>query len=331
MGPGSLRTRGAPGEGIAHNPGMHPTASQDSAPDPGPFRADLEDFLDALRVESGVSRNTTLAYRRDLVRFLSGLTELGVRAWSEIKPSHVLDHLGSLRAHGARESSVARALAAIRMLFAHQLAEGRLQRDPCALIAAPHLARYLPNCLSIQEVDALLAAPGKDTWIDARDRALAEVLYATGARVSEAVELVTTALEPQLGVLRLTGKGDKTRIVPLGERAAAALGTWLETWRRGLPGAASRDEVFLTRTGRPMDRVTAWRRIKALALRAGIRANISPHSLRHSFASHLVAGGADLRSVQEMLGHASIKTTEIYTHLDAEQVRSVHRLFHPRG
>jgi len=309
-------------------------AGRDEEPDaldPGPFRADLEDFLDALRVESGVSRNTSDAYRRDLVRFLARLVKGGTRDWAAIGPSDVLDHLGSLRALGSAESSVARSLAAVRMLFAHQIAEGRLRRDPCALIAAPHLARYLPSCLSIEQVDALLAAAGKDTWIDARDRALCEVLYATGARVSEAVGLETGALEPKLGVLRLTGKGDKTRIVPLGESAADALTTWLETWRRGLPGAASRDQVFLTRTGRPMDRVTAWRRIKALALRAGIQSNISPHTLRHSFASHLVAGGADLRSVQEMLGHASIRTTEIYTHLDAEQVRSVHRLFHPRG
>jgi integrase/recombinase XerD len=299
--------------------------------DPGPFRADLEDFLDALRVESGVARNTSAAYRRDLVRFLARLVRHGRSGWPSIEPADVLDHLGALRAAGSAEASVARALAAVRMLFAHQIAEGRLMRDPCALIAAPHLARHLPSCLSIESVEALLSAAGKDTWIDARDRALVEVLYATGARVSEAAGLLTSALEPKLGVLRLTGKGDKTRIVPLGERAAEALSIWLKSWRRSLPGAAMRDEVFLTRTGRPLDRVSAWRRIKALALRAGIEANISPHTLRHSFASHLVAGGADLRAVQEMLGHASIRTTEIYTHLDAEQVRGVHRLFHPRG
>lgn len=299
--------------------------------DPGPFRADLEDFLDALRVESGVARNTSEAYRRDLLRFLARLFRSGCSNWDAIGPKDVLEHLGSLRAAGAAEASVARALASVRMLFAHQIAEGRLGRDPCAQISAPHLARHLPSCLSIDDVDALLGTASRKTWIDARDRALCEILYATGARVSEAVGLETTALEPKLGVLRLTGKGDKTRIVPLGARAAEAIGDWLTDWRPSLPNAALRYEVFLTRTGRPMDRVTAWRRIKALALRAGIQTTISPHTLRHSFASHLVSGGADLRSVQEMLGHASIRTTEIYTHLDAEQVRGVHRLFHPRG
>jgi len=325
MGPSSLSTERTLGARFAHNqPMLDP-------PPLGRFRADLEDFLDALRVESGVARNTSAAYRRDLTRFLVRQLAGGATSWPDLQARDVLDHLGALRAAGAAEASVARALASIRMLFAHQIAEGRLARDPCALIAAPHLARYLPSCLSIEEVDKLLSTAARETWIDARDRALLEVLYATGARVSEAVGLKTSALEPRLGVLRLTGKGDKTRIVPLGARAAEALSLWMERWRRGVGGASARDEVFLTRTGRPMDRVTAWRRVKALALRAGIRATISPHTLRHSFASHLVAGGADLRAVQEMLGHASIRTTEVYTHLDAEHVRGVHRLFHPRG
>ena len=295
------------------------------------FGPDLADFLDALRVEAGVARNTTEAYRRDLERFLGHQAERGRGSWTAIGPRDVVAHLAALRAAGAAEASVARCLAAVRMLLRHQIAEGRLAKDPCALISAPVLARHLPTTLSIEDVEALLGAAGASSWIDARDRALLEVLYATGARISEAVGLRTDALEPALGVLRLTGKGDKTRLVPLGARAREALTTWLETWRTGLPGAVGRPEVFLTRTGRPMDRTAAWRRVKALALRAGIRAELSPHTLRHSFASHLVAGGADLRAVQELLGHASIRTTEVYTHLDAEQVRSVHRLFHPRG
>jgi len=343
----------------------------DRHPELGPLRPALHDFLDALRVESGASRNTTAAYRRDLEAFLARLHAAGHRDFDALQPTDVVDHMAGLRAAGAAESTVARSLAAIRMFFAHLIGEGTLARDPCALISAPHLARYLPTCLSIEEVDALLAAPGQDTWIDARDRALLEVLYATGARVSEAATLETSALEPQLGVLRLTGKGQKTRIVPLAARAAEALETWLTSWRRSLMMKAdaksgpksgrksgfkagrtaqlntalddepkpqkprrfteSHDAVFVTKSGHPLDRVTAWRRVKALALRAGITTDISPHTLRHSFASHLVAGGADLRAVQEMLGHASIRTTEIYTHLDADQVRSVHRLYHPRG
>ena len=346
-----------------------PAAAPERRPELGPLRPALHDFLDALRVESGASRNTTAAYRRDLEAFLARLHAAGHVDFDRLQPIDVVDHMAGLRAAGAAESTVARSLAAIRMFFAHLIGEGTLARDPCALISAPHLARYLPTCLSIEEVDALLAAPGQDTWIDARDRALLEVLYATGARVSEAATLETSALEPQLGVLRLTGKGQKTRIVPLGTRAAEALETWLTQWRRTMMVKAdaksgpksgpqsgletgplyskeptsnrtprktrrpseSHDAVFVTKSGHPLDRVTAWRRVKALALRAGITTDISPHTLRHSFASHLVAGGADLRAVQEMLGHASIRTTEIYTHLDADQVRSVHRLYHPRG
>lgn len=299
--------------------------------DLGPLRASLEDFLDAIRVESGASRNTTAAYRRDLEAFLARLYAGGLGDWNRLQPHDIIDHMAGQRATGAAEASVARSLAAIRMFLAHLIAEGQLKRDPCALIAAPHLARYLPTCLSIEQVDTLLATPNRDTWIDARDRALLEVLYATGARVSEAATLETTALEPKLGVLRLTGKGNKTRIVPLGKRAAETLQDWIETWRRSLVVDRTHDFVFVTKGGNPLDRVTAWRRVKALALRAGISAKISPHTLRHSFASHLVAGGADLRAVQEMLGHASIRTTEVYTHLDADQVRSVHRLYHPRG
>ena len=164
-----------------------------------------------------------------------------------------------------------------------------------------------------------------------RDRAFLEVLYACGARVSEAVGLATDAIEPELRVLVLTGKGKKTRVVPLGARARAALESWLAQGRRRLNRDARIRAVFLTRTGRPLDRTNAWRLVRRAAMAAGLRVPVSPHTLRHSFASHLIEAGADLRSVQEMLGHASIRTTEIYTHLDSEHVRSLHRLYHPRG
>ena len=164
-----------------------------------------------------------------------------------------------------------------------------------------------------------------------RDRALLEVLYATGARVSEAVGLRTDGLQFELRVLRLTGKGSKTRLVPLGQRAIQALEAWLTRARRSALGGRESAFVFVSRTGKPLGRLDAWRRVKLAARLAGLSPDISPHTLRHSFATHLVEGGADLRSVQEMLGHASIKTTEVYTHLDAEHVTSIHRLYHPRG
>jgi integrase/recombinase XerD len=169
------------------------------------------------------------------------------------------------------------------------------------------------------------------SWRVERDRALFEVIYACGARVSEAVGLRTNEIEPSLRVLRLLGKGSKTRIVPLGERAREALERWIAGGRRSLPNAARADAVFLTKSGRPMSRGDAWRVVKEAARRAGLPSTISPHTLRHSFATHLVEGGADLRSVQEMLGHASIRTTEVYTHLDTEHVSSLHRRYHPRA
>jgi integrase/recombinase XerD len=188
--------------------------------------------------------------------------------------------------------------------------------------------------LSPGQVEVLLAAPDEDPdaprWRRQRDRALMEVMYASGARVSEAVSLRTDGLEPSLRVLRLTGKGGKTRLVPCGAAARAALTTWIEDGRASLPGALRRPEVFLTQRGRPLDRTNAWRRVKAAALRAGVP-EVTPHTLRHSFATHLIEGGADLRAVQEMLGHASIRTTEVYTHLDSEHVLGLHRLYHPRA
>jgi integrase/recombinase XerD len=293
--------------------------------------AGLEDFLLALRVEAGLARNTLVAYRSDLERFLSWASARGIQRFDAITSSHVVDALAERRASGMAEASIARGHSALRMLMRHLVREGALARDPTALIRSPVLGRALPATLSIEDVDALLAAPSGESFQDQRDRALLETIYACGARVSEAVGLRTDALEPSLRVLRLLGKGSKTRIVPIGERARLALETWIRDKRAALPGASRSAFVFLTKSGRPMSRRDAWKRVKRAAARAGLSPDISPHTLRHSFASHLVEGGADLRSVQEMLGHVSIATTEIYTHLDTDHITSLHRLYHPRA
>ena len=300
-------------------------------PLPAELRRGLADFLEALRVEAGLARNSLVAYRRDVERFLSWLAEHGVRRFRDVRTEHLVEHLHALRATGCAEASAARSLSAIRTCLRHLVMEGVLTRDPGARISAPVLRRALPTTLSVEEVEQLLAAPGAEGWPAQRDTAFLEVLYACGARVGEAVGLRTDAIEPALRVLVLTGKGGKTRVVPLGGHARAALDRWLEDGRLGLPGARRRPEVFLTKSGRPLDRTNAWRLVRRAALRAGLPAGVSPHTLRHSFASHLIEGGADLRSVQEMLGHASIRTTEIYAHVDAEHIRSLHRLYHPRG
>jgi len=298
---------------------------------PPEFRQGLMDFLDGLRVEAGLARNTLLAYRGDLERFFAFAQARGHSRLQALDSELVLTYLEELRLAGQADASVARALSALRSCLRHQVAEGRLTRDPLALLAGPKLRRALPHVLSAEEVERLLGAPQGDGWRAQRDRALLEVLYACGARISEAVGLRTDALEPTLRVLSLSGKGGKTRVVPCGARAREALERWLADGRRSLLRDPRSTAVFLSKSGRALDRPTGWRIVKAAALAAGLSTEVSPHWLRHSFASHLLEGGADLRAVQEMLGHASIATTEIYTHVDAEHVRSLHRLHHPRA
>jgi site-specific recombinase XerD len=313
------------------------TSARDDGPGPVPPRldADIADFLDAMRVEAGLSRNTVSAYRSDLRSLGAWLGRAGVTEWGALEEDGIIRWLGDRRGTGAAETSVARGLVALRMLIRFQIAEGVLKRDPTARISSPRLRRLLPTTLTPEDVDSLLsvyAVPEADvTWRTLRDRALLEVLYAGGARISEAIGLTTDDLPPDLSPLRLHGKGDKMRVVPLGRTAREALDRWM---REGRPGLASRGRakaVFLSRSGRPLDRSSAWRRVKEAVGTAGLPPSTSPHDLRHSFATHMLAGGADLRAVQEMLGHASIRTTELYTHLDEGHIRTVHQMHHPRG
>lgn len=300
-------------------------------PLPAPLREGLEDWLEALRVEAGLARRTLASYRSDVERALGWFARRGLCTWADLEPEAVVDYLAARRAAGAAEATVAHDLTALRMLCGHLVAERVLARDPCALLRAPVLRSHLPNVLGHAEVEALLAAPAGASWNDVRDRALLEVLYACGARISEALGLRTTDLEPGLRVLRLTGKGDRTRLVPCGARAREALSAWIDGPRARMGAAARRDEVFLSRSGAALDRSNAWRRVVRAARRAGLSARVTPHTLRHSFATHLIEGGADLRAVQELLGHASVRTTEVYTHLDRGTLLGVHRLYHPRA
>lgn len=312
-----------------------------AAPIPQGLTAPIADFLDAMRVEAGLSRNALRAYGTDLRALSKRLAGAGVTQWRELGEDDVYGWLADRRREGAAESTVARGLVSLRMLIRFLVQEGELRSDPTARVSAPRLGRLLPTTLTPEQVDALLRAfhsteGAPPSWREARDTALLEVLYAAGARISEALGLTTEDLPPDYSSVRLHGKGDKMRIVPLGRGARAALQQWIEVHRpkvlRGSAGGErSRTAIFLSRTGRALDRPNAWRRVKEAARIAGLPAGISPHDLRHSFASHMLAGGADLRAVQEMLGHASIRTTEIYTHLDEEHVRTVHKMHHPRG
>ncbi len=298
---------------------------------PEPWRRDLREYLEAARVEAGSARATLTSYRRDLEQAARFFAERGRSGWRDVQSLDLIAHLEALRARGAADASVARSLSALRMLFAFLVGEARLVRDPSAQLTAPIVRRALPDALSLPDVEALLAGPRGAGWLALRDRALLQVLYASGARVSEAAGLRVEDWSRELHVLRLHGKGDKTRIVPIGERCARALAAWVDGPRARTKGAHLRPEVFLTRAGQPLDRTNAWRRVKHAALVAGIKSRVTPHVLRHSFATHMVEAGGDLRAVQELLGHASIQTTQVYTHLDHEHVLALHRLHHPRA
>ncbi len=298
------------------------------------FERDFQEFLRYLTIERGLSPNTADAYRRDLEDFASWLADRGIDSCRAVKREMIVDYLeNSLSERALEPATIARRLVAIKMFFRHLEEEELIPTDPAAVIESPKLWRALPEFLSIEEVDAFLEAwPADDDPLNLRNRTMLELLYASGLRVSELTTLPLTAPDFDNRTMRVTGKGEKTRIVPVGETALELLQRYL---REARPFLAEKNPsspyVFLSHNGRRLNRERIWGIVKEAAVRAGIHKNIHPHTLRHSFASHLLANGADLRVIQEMLGHADIATTEIYTHVDANRLREVHRKFHPRG
>ena len=292
----------------------------------------LDQFTDHLALERGLSENTRMAYAHDLSEFLAFLTRKGRAGIQEVVRRDILDFLMEGKQKGLAASSLARRLVAIKVFFRHLSREGLLATNVADAMESPRLWKILPATLSPAEVDRLLAAPDASTLRGLRDRAILETFYATGLRVSELASLTLESLHFDAEYVRCVGKGDKERVVPIGGRAIAAVQAWLE---RGRPAYAARGgdgrAVFLSRSGRPLTRIAIWRQVRAYARRAGLRQSISPHVLRHSFASHLLANGASLRVIQEMLGHADISTTQIYTHVDQRRLQSVHHRFHPRA
>jgi integrase/recombinase XerD len=287
-------------------------------------------FLAQLRTEAAASPHTLAAYARDLQRFGTWCARHGL-AVESVQTAEVLAFLREERESGRAPATLARRLAALRGLFGFLVAERRLAHDPCAELPTPRPGRALPRLLDEEQVRRLLASPDPEARHGLRDRALLEVLYATGARVSEVADLRTDSLLDEGRVLRCEGKRGKHRLVPLGRPAQQAVALYVQRERPALqaraPGAAW---LFLTRTGRRLSRDRIFRIVTACAAKEGLP-RLSPHVLRHSFATHLIEHGADLRSVQELLGHADIGTTEIYTHVDRTRLASVHRRFHPRG
>ncbi len=295
-----------------------------------PVPQQIDAFIDALWMQAGLSRNTLNAYRSDLTALSVYLDKTGV-SLLDAQAGDLLSFLSQRTAAGASPRSIARLLSSIKRFYQHQLQQGRLQADPSARIAAPKIGRALPQTLTEAEVEALLECVSAETPEKHRDRTMLETLYATGLRVSELVGLTLDQLNLQQGVIRVLGKGGKERLVPLGETAVDWLEQYLARSRPQLLKQASCSVLFPSRKGGALTRQGFWYLIKRYAQQAGISKPLSPHTLRHAFATHILNHGADLRVVQMLLGHSDLSTTQIYTHIARERLKTMHARHHPRG
>lgn len=287
-------------------------------------------FLNYLRVEKGLAQNTILAYGRDLKKFQS-FAEVRGRTLKQINHDHIVDFLTSLYRSGLDSRSVARHLVTLRHFFRFAQIEGYVVEDPVASVESPKFRMRLPNHLSTDEVNRLLEQPDTSTPIGTRDKAMIELLYSTGLRVSELVNLRLSDLQMESGCLRCIGKGNKERMVPMGRSAVASIEQYLRQDRQSLLHGKTSPYVFLNRFGGRMGRIGFWKKLSEYGRKAGLRLKLKPHMLRHSFATHLLERGADLRSVQLMLGHADISTTQIYTHVVKDRLKEVYKAHHPRA
>jgi integrase/recombinase XerD len=308
-----------------------------------PLGRSVKKFLDYLIVEAGLSNNTVLAYGRDLKGFLKYCKSNKISQLQQIKPALIQDYLRILT-QGPKStslrgcelttakagSSIKRCLVAIRMFLRFAKLTGLIEDDLAEMLESPKIWQKLPCVCSKQQVIDLLNAPCPDEPFYLRDKVMLELLYATGIRAGEVAGLKTSDLNLNIGYLRCLGKGNRERVIPIGKVAIAATVEYLTILRPTLARPFSADFLLLSRTGRPMSRIEIWRLVKKYAIRASMPRNLTVHTLRHCFATHLLAGGADLRSVQEMLGHVDIATTQIYTHVDKERLRKIHKEFHPR-
>ena len=285
-------------------------------------------FIDAMWLESGLSKNTLSAYRSDLSR-LSKFIE--TRSLIELTQADIQKFLAFIMVQGNKASSSARVLSTLRRFFRYQIREHKMVSDPCVQVLSPKQGRPLPKAMSEQQVDHLLNAPDVETSLGLRDRAMLETIYATGLRVSELVGLSLLEVSLSVGVVRIVGKGNKERLVPLGENAIDWIEQYQSISRSSLLKLRQCDQLFVTARGSGMTRHAFWHIIKKYALKAGIEQGLSPHTLRHAFATHLINHGADLRSVQMLLGHSDLSTTQIYTHIARERLQSIHAKHHPRG
>ncbi len=289
----------------------------------------LEKFFTYLTIECGLSKSTLEAYRRDLSE-LTTFLDAHHLSLKKLNIQQIQNHLMHLKDRGLAIASIARRVACIRMFLRFLFGNGFLKNDLASLLESPRKWRYLPRVLHYKNVDALLSSLDSEDKFFLRDRAILELLYASGIRVSELAGLTLDRLNLDVGYVRVIGKGNRERVVPIGRSAINVIRNYLSDLRSKLAAATSGEAVFLSRTGKPIDRSAVWRIVTHYARRAGLGTRVSPHTLRHCFATHLLEGGADLRVVQSLLGHASVVTTEIYTHVDRSRLKAIHQKFHPR-
>jgi len=296
-----------------------------------PESREIADFMDFLIIEKGLSKNTILAYGHDLDDFLIYLTKAKAGEILSAQRGEIAAYIQHLSANKISARSISRKISAIKGLYKFLSGEKRVTLDPTVNIQMPKAEKRLPSVLSHHEMEKMLSSPGTGEKGGLRDRAIFELLYACGLRISELIGLRLSHMNRAEGFLRVFGKGGKERVVPVGNAALEWINRYLTEERPSLSGPKSEDFVILNRRGSPMSRMGVWKIIRANAGRAGIETHVSPHTFRHSFATHLLKGGADLRSVQEMLGHSDISTTQIYTHVNKEYLKDVHTTFHPRN
>ncbi len=296
--------------------------------------AEIAAFLDQLVYERGLAENTREAYGNDLAHFWDFVSQRGAASLRDVKGADIVAFLGHEQDAGFDDTTIARRFAAIRVLFAWLADDGRLPANPAEILSRPKIAHHLPETLTESQVSSLLSTAAEDTSaLGVRNRAILELLYACGLRASELIGLTLDDVRLDEAFLRCTGKGSKQRVVPIGSTAVGALRDYLRAARPALAAAGPGDDTsfFLTKRGTGMCRETLWRIIEAAADKAGLAGEVHPHTLRHCFATHLLAHGANVRAIQEMLGHADIATTQIYTHVDASRLVEIHRKFHPRA
>lgn len=291
----------------------------------------LDQFLNYLTVERGLSPNTLDSYSRDLIKYLDYLSTKGIKDISKTSDLTVISFIATLKNGGLSNRSVARNLTSIRMFYRFLTEDHHINNNPTLNIETPKRELRLPQVLSIEEVDVLLQQPDSSTSLGLRDAAFLELLYATGLRASEIISLALNDINLEAGYLIASGKGSKERLIPIGEVAQNLIKKYLKNSRPTLLKNKQSHHLFTTRSGKSMTRQGFWKLIKKYALAAGIRKKITPHTLRHSFATHLLERGADLRSVQMMLGHADISSTQIYTHVTTERLKKIHNQYHPRS